>query len=163
MDTKGKLLLAVFVLIFVGGAGFFAYKLVNGKKKTNQVVAQVNDQGFLFSYGDKVENIKYIEDPLSQSYGTLAAYPNATALKGKGNSLQGVINGAQVKVGGFTTADSLEKVVAYYKKQLGANVKIKEISIGGKPHKMITTKDPQSPVVIAFSQGASTTIYLTEL
>lgn len=163
MDRLKKVFGVLVIVLVLLGVGYAIYSAVSGTRKGNiKTVAKVDDQGLTVMYGDLGTDIEYIEDPTVVNYG-VKQYPGSTPASQKELSFQGKVNSSEMTVGTFVTQDSVDKVVAYYKSQLGETAKDGNIysQKNNFDYKIVTSDLANSPVVITYRATTGTVIHLT--
>lgn len=163
MERVKKIFGVIIIVLVLVGVGYAIYSAVGGTKRGSvKSVAEVNNEGLKLLYGDLGTDIKYIADPAKVDYG-IAQYPGSKASTQKELSFKGTVNKSQLTVGTFTTADSVDKVTAYYKTQFGSTAKTGDINSTKYSfnYRFITSQVNNAPVVIVYKNTEGTIIHLT--
>jgi len=154
-----KAIIAVIVLVIVVGAGYALYSLVTAKKSSN-VIENFSSQGFEVGKPGSTEKADYIADPLKEDFG-ISIYPGAKPFEdGSAKSAVAASGGNSAKIGIFTTADSEERVIAYYQKQIGSASQTNKAVLGDVTYTVIAKKDILDPVVEVYKTNGTTTFLI---
>lgn len=163
MNRVKKIFGIVVIVLVLVGAGYAIYSASNGTRRGEvKTTAEANDEGLQLLYGDLGTDIKYTANPAQVDYG-IKQYPGSMPSAQKELSFQGTVNKSQLTVGTFTTQDSVDKVTAYYKSQLGQTAKSGDITSNKYSfnYRYITSEVSNSPVVIVYRTTTGTIIHLT--
>jgi hypothetical protein len=159
MSAGKKIVIIVVALIIVGGLGYTAFSFVK-KKNSSDVVEKFTDDGFEVGTASNLKKVTYIKDPLSVDFG-VSIYPGAKAHKDdQAQSATVTADGVTTKIGVFETADSVERVVTYYQKQIGSGSQTNQTVLGDTTYNVISKKDVLDPIVEVYKQGKSTILLI---
>jgi len=120
-----KRILFIAVIIAIAGAGaYLVYQSFSGSKKPPGT-EEVSDDAIKVSKDGENFSLEEIKNPASVDYG-VRIYPGAKPDSNEKLSSNVQVNNQSFIVGSFTTSDSLNKVVSFYKKQLGSEAVVSE-------------------------------------
>lgn len=152
-----KVIVVAIAVIVVVGAGYAVYALIKGKKGSSGVVENFTSQGFEVGAAGSTKKVAYIADPLKEDFG-VSIYPGAKPFDdGSAKSAEATADGNSAKIGIFTTADSVERVVAYYQKQIGSNSQTNTAVLADTTYTVIAKKDVLDPVIEVYKANNTTT------
>lgn len=163
MDRLKKIFGVFIIVLVLAAVGYAIYSVVGGTRKGEiKTVAESSNEGLKLMYGDLGTDITYITDPSQIDYG-VSQYPGSKASTQKELSFKGTVNQSQLTVGTFTTGDSVDKVTAYYKTQLGQTAKSGDITSSKYSfnYRFITSEVSNSPVIIVYRSATETVLHLT--
>lgn len=162
MNKAKKVLGVLIIVIAVVGISYAIYRAVNGTRSGSvQTVAESSDDSLKLLYGDLGTDIQYISDPTLIDYG-IKQYPGSQASTDKTLSFSGTVNQSELTVGTFTTQDSVDDVIDYYKTQFGDGAKVTDIESEKYSfnYRCVTSTDVNSPVVIVYKTTSETVIHI---
>lgn len=162
MNRAKKILGILIVVLAIVGIGYAIYLAVNGTRNDSvKTVAEADDEGLKLLYGDLGADIQYIADPTKVDYG-INQYPGAAVSSNEKLSFQGKVNQSELTVGTFTTQDTVDEVMQYYKTQFGSTAKTGDIKSSDYSftYYYVTSEADNASVVIVYRKTTETIIHL---
>ena len=150
-----KLIFAIVVLLLLFGAGVFIYGYLN---RTAKVSEEAPAGDFTLEPAGEGEEQQQEQSQSSPRAETAPIYPGAERSTDENEFATVDLDGAKFTASLYITKVDAERVVDFYKEELGAAAQVSDASFLSEGGKQITSGEPGAPVVYIYPKGDRTFI-----